>query len=189
MTVGLEALLREAVGAGSAIAAFNVYTLDQAAGVLDAATEARAAVILQVHPEGVGDGLLPLLHGLRAYADGSTVPVALHLDHCNDAAIAARALALGVDGVMADSSELAFDRNLEFVRGVVEEAARMGADVEGELGRLAGSEDGLSADQRAARLTDPRQAGGLRLTNWRGSARRLHRERPWRNTSGTVPGP
>jgi len=140
---------------GCAIAGCNVYTLDQAAGVMDAAVATRAPMILQVHPAGVGDGLWPLLAGLRVMADDALVPVAVHLDHCADGAVLRRAIASGVDGVMADGGTLNAGDNARLVADIATVARAAGIDVEAEMGRLAGTEDGWTVAEREARLTDP----------------------------------
>lgn len=136
-----------------AVPACNVYTLGQAAGVVDAAAAARAPVILQVHPSGVGDGLWPLLAGLRVLADAAPVPVAVHLDHCADEEVLRRAFADDLDGVMVDGSALDIEANGRLVADVSAAADR--PVIEAELGRLAGNEDGLTVAERESRLTDP----------------------------------
>ncbi len=151
----LSAMLRQASAAGCAVAACNVYTLDQAAGVLEAAETARTPMILQVHPDGAGDGLWPLVAGLRVLADAAAVPVAVHLDHCGDGAIVRHGVASGLDGVMVDGSRLELQENARFVQGLSAVAHAAGSEVEAELGRLAGGEDGWTVEARTARLTDP----------------------------------
>jgi tagatose 1,6-diphosphate aldolase GatY/KbaY len=150
-----SAILAAASAVSGAIPACNVYTLDQAAGVLDAAEETRSALLLQVHPDGLGEGMWPLLAGLRVLADAASVPVAIHLDHCPDLDVITHALDAGVDGVMADGSRLGIEENARFVRAVADLAHDQGVEVEAELGRLSGTEDGLTVEAREARLTAP----------------------------------
>lgn len=152
---GLRDMLASATAARVAVAACSVYTLDQAAGVLDAATIARAPIVLQVHPRGVGDLIGALIAGLRRLAEEASVPVAVQLDHCDDLTTIESALALGVDGVMADGSAMDQGPNAALVHSAVRSARSTGALVEAELGRLGGSEDGLSVDALRARMTDP----------------------------------
>lgn len=59
---------------------------------------------------------------------------------------------------MADGSRLEYAENLAFTREMATLARAAGRSVEGELGRLSGSEDGLSVSEIEARLTDPDQA-------------------------------
>ncbi len=151
----LADLLGEAQEARVAIPACSVYTLDQAAGVIDAAQDTGAPVILQVHPQGIGDLLAPLLVGLGHLADTASIRAAVCLDHCDDVATIRTAIDLGVDGVMADGSALATTDNASFVRLAVEAATPTLVLVEAELGRLSGTEDGLTVDERVAAMTDP----------------------------------
>lgn len=156
-------LLRAAASRRCAVAAFNTYTIDQAAGVIDAANHERSPVILQVHPGGRRDLLWPLIAALRVIADEASVPVAVQLDHTSEPGTMARAVDLGVDSVMVDGSELAFDANVAFVRDVRERLRPRGVDIEAELGRIAGTEDGISIDERSARMTDPLEAAAFPL--------------------------
>jgi fructose/tagatose bisphosphate aldolase len=58
---------------------------------------------------------------------------------------------------MADGSKLAYEENLEFVAAAVRLAARYGAGVEAELGRIEGDEE-IALAAASGRLTDPAQA-------------------------------
>jgi tagatose 1,6-diphosphate aldolase GatY/KbaY len=150
-------MLVAARSAGYAVAACNVYTLDQARGVVIAAEEAASPLILQVHPNGVGPLLWPLVAGLRSLADEADVPVGLQLDHSADRVLLSRAVGSGVDAIMADGSDLSPDANARLVAEAAHAARAAGLDVEAEMGRLSGSEDGATVEARAARLTDPDQ--------------------------------
>ncbi|MBX3029916.1 MAG: class II fructose-bisphosphate aldolase [Chloroflexi bacterium] len=156
-----SAILAATSAVGGAIPACNVYTLDQAAGVVEAAEATRSGLLLQVHPDGLGEGIWPLIAGLRVLADAASVPVAVHLDHCADPEVIARAIEAGVDGVMADGSRASLDDNARFVRATVDLAHPRGVEVEAELGRLSGTEDGLTVEAREARLTSPSDVPGF----------------------------
>lgn len=157
----LPALLDIARQRHCAIAAFNVYTIDQAAAVVDAAIERRAPVILQAHPSGRGTLLVPLIRALRAIADAAPVSVTVQLDHTSDPGLWMAAVAAGVDSVMADGSASDFETNVSIVREAVATVGPAGVAVEAELGRLAGAEDGSRIADRDARMTDPDQVMSL----------------------------
>jgi tagatose 1,6-diphosphate aldolase GatY/KbaY len=59
---------------------------------------------------------------------------------------------------MADGSHLDYDANIEFTRTITEMAHEQGIGVEAELGRISGTEDGLTIEAFEARFTDPSQA-------------------------------
>jgi tagatose 1,6-diphosphate aldolase GatY/KbaY len=59
---------------------------------------------------------------------------------------------------MADGSHLPFADNVAFTQQMAELVHQWGGTVEAELGRLTGTEDGLSVPEYEAKLTDPGQA-------------------------------
>ena len=123
--------------------------------MLAAGEAASSPIILQVLPDGSGDAIWSLITGLRVLADAASVPVAVHLDHCSDLAVLRRAIGSGVDGPARTARGWIFAANARFVADVATEAHEAGVDVEAELGRLAGSEEGWTVDAREARLTRP----------------------------------
>lgn len=159
MLISLKELLGTARDNGFALGAFNVYNLEGALAVIRAAESVDSPVILQVLPSALeigGDALIALC---RTAAGTARVPAAVHLDHCNDRGLIWSALEAGVSSVMADGSALTFDDNCRFTRKIAELAQKFGALVEGELGFLAGSEDGKTVAETQAHLTQPHQAG------------------------------
>jgi tagatose 1,6-diphosphate aldolase GatY/KbaY len=88
----------------------------------------------------------------------TSVPVAVHLDHSTQTADITAALAAGVTSIMADGSHLPYPDNTAFTRQMVSLAHAHQAAVEAELGRLSGTEDGLTIPEYEAKLTDPAQA-------------------------------
>ena len=81
------------------------------------------------------------------------------IDHADDEASIQAALSAGVDGVMADGSGYPLDENMVWTARMAALAHASGATVEAELGRLAGEEDGLSIDEKDAKMTDPAVVG------------------------------
>ena len=153
-----EQLLRQARRGGYAVGAFNVYTLEGVRAVVSAAVGARSPAILQVLPKALELGGTPLIALCLEAARKAAVPMSVHLDHCPTETTIQTALEAGISSVMADGSHLPLEENLTFTRRIVTLAANKGQTVEGELGRLGGTEDGLTVAQRESRLTDPDQA-------------------------------
>lgn len=151
-------LVADARARQTAVGAFNIYTLDQAVAVVDAAEAARSAIILQVHPGGVGRLLRPLLAGVARIAEASTIGVSIQLDHATEIEHARVAIGEGADSIMADGSTLQYRENVALVSRVVQMAHAQGVAVEGELGRLAGSEDGWTVGELESSLTNPGEA-------------------------------
>lgn len=158
MLVSMIDLLAAARAGGYAVGAFNVYNLEGVRAVVAAAEEARSPAMLQLHPAALAAGGAPLLALCLAAARGARVPLAVHLDHAAERAAIEQALAEGGLSVMVDGSHLPYEDNLAFTQAMTALARARGAAVEAELGRLGGTEDGLTVAERDARLTDPARA-------------------------------
>lgn len=62
---------------------------------------------------------------------------------------------------MVDGSHLSFEDNLALTCRVVKQAHAKGLPVEAEIGRLSGTEDGITVEEYEARLTSVDQVGLL----------------------------
>jgi tagatose 1,6-diphosphate aldolase GatY/KbaY len=158
MMASVRELLQTAQAGGYAIGAFNVYNLEGVAAVVRTAESEQSPVMLQIHPASLHLGGHLLISLCLAAAKQALVPVGVHLDHSASLTDIREALELGVPSVMADGSPLPYEENIAFCREAVSLARAAGADVEVELGRLSGTEDGLTVSERNAKLTDPAQA-------------------------------
>jgi tagatose 1,6-diphosphate aldolase GatY/KbaY len=158
MLTTMITLLGEARSAGYAIGAFNVYNLEGVRAVVAAAEATRSPAMLQLHPSALQHGGRPLLALSLEAARSATVPIAVHLDHSVSSGDIGAALEAGLASVMADGSHLAYDDNVAFTRAMVSLAHAHGAGVEAELGRLSGTEDGLTVPEYESKLTNPDHA-------------------------------
>ena len=143
---------------GIAVGSFNVYNLEGAVAVIRSSEQEKLPVILQIAPvslESVGSALVALT---LAMAEDSTVPTSVHLDHCPQQDQIDRVVSMGLRSVMADGSHLSYEENIDFTFNVVNKMRSFGGFVEGELGRLTGTEDGLTIPEYESLLTDPDQA-------------------------------
>src|SRR5215468_12326856 len=107
----------------------------------------RSPVMLQLHPGALQYGGQPLVTLCLAAAQTATVPVTVHLDHSTAPAAIEAALQAGVTSVMADGSHLSYEDNVTFTRAMVTLAHVHQGVVEAELGRLTGTEDGLTVPE------------------------------------------
>lgn len=158
MLVSTVELLNAARKGSYAIGAFNVYNLEGARAVVAAAEAERSPVMLQILPGALTHGGPPLVALCLTAAREASVPMAAHLDHSASADDIQAALDAGLNSIMADGSHLSYDENVAFTQQMVDLVHRQGGTVEAELGRLTGSEDGLTVPEYEARLTDPGQA-------------------------------
>ena len=142
MLVNLKYVLDMAEEGGFCIPAFNVYNMESAMGVLQAAEEMRAPIIMQVYPrlmkEETGYFLSPVI---LAAAKKATVPVCFHLDHGPSELETTRSLRYGATGIMLDGSTLPFEENIALTRRVVETCKFVDVQVEGELGHVGTTND------------------------------------------------
>ncbi len=142
MLVNLKYVLDMAEKGGFCIPAFNVYNMESVIGVLQAAEEMRAPIIMQVYPrlmkEETGYFLSPVI---LAAAKKATVPVCFHLDHGPSELETTRSLRYGATGIMLDGSTLPFEENIALTRRVVETCSHVDVQVEGELGHVGTTND------------------------------------------------
>ena len=162
--VTTKEMFEKAYKEGYAVGAFNVNNMEIIQGIVEAASELNAPVILQVSA------------GARKYANpiylkklveaavecnkqsGKDIPIVLHLDHGPDFETCKDCIDAGFTSVMIDGSKYSFEENVEITKKVVEYAHPRGVVVEAELGKLAGVEDDVSVNQDDAMYTDPNEA-------------------------------
>ncbi len=128
----------------AAINIINDLTMD---AVIAAAEELRAPILVQTSPKTVKQTGLDVVYAMWVeMARRTTVPVALHLDHCPDRDVISDCLAKGWSSVLFDASKLTVEENKRQCIEVVAEARRYGADVEGEIEGFKRTED-LTRDE------------------------------------------
>lgn len=147
MLVNLQTILKNADEQGYAVPAFNVYNMETVMGVIKAAEEMRAPVIMQFYSRlattGFADYLAPII--LKA-AEMASVPVCMHLDHGAGYEPAAIALKNGASGIMVDFSTLSLEENIEKTAAAVKILSAMNIGVEGEIGHIGSAADGVPTD-------------------------------------------
>jgi len=157
-----QAMLAKALENGYAVGAFNISNMETIQAVAAAAKAANAPVIIQATPGTVKyAGIAYLLGLVRAAAEGAGAGIALHLDHGEDFETCKLCVDAGFTSVMIDGSKLDFADNVALTKEVCEYAHERGVPVEAELGRLAGIEESVEADSRAAAFTAPGEAAAF----------------------------
>ena len=139
--VDMKDMLKHAYDHSYAVGAFEVVSLDFLEGIMQAAENARAPVILSLaesHFECFDFELL--MPSVEAAARRSQVPVALHFDHGTSLASAIKGINRGCNGVLVDVSHEDFIKNTRITKEVVTTAHACGVSVEGELGYVPGVE-------------------------------------------------
>ncbi|MFA5385211.1 MAG: ketose-bisphosphate aldolase [Eubacteriales bacterium] len=142
-----------------AVGAFNVNNMEIIQGIVDAAKEEQAPLILQVSAGARKYAKhIYLMKLVEAAEQDSGLSICLHLDHGEDYEICKSCVDGGFTSVMIDGSKLPFAENIALTKKVVEYAHARGVVVEAELGRLAGVEDEVNVSAEDSSYTDPDQA-------------------------------
>jgi len=151
-------MFEEAYAGGYAIGAFNVNNMEMIQGIVEAAKEVKAPLILQVSA-GARKYANPLYlkKMVEAAVEDSGLPICLHLDHGDSFELCKSSIDGGFTSVMIDASHHSFEENIKITKQVVEYAHGKGVVVEAELGRLAGIEDAVNVSEKDSRFTDPSQ--------------------------------
>ena len=143
-----------------AIAAVNVFTMEQIHGLFRAGEKANAPFIVQITPVSRNYAHPKMLIGMiRAAAKiYPKAKFAVHLDHGVESHIFDAIDSESYDSVMIDASHDDFRQNVKRTRAVVEKANAKHIFVEAELGVLSGVEDDISIDEKMAKYTHPDEA-------------------------------
>lgn len=156
--VSTKEMFKKAYEGGYAIGAFNVNNMETVQGIVDAAKETHAPLILQVSSGARKYAKhVYLYHLIQAAVEDSGLQIALHLDHGDSFELCKSCIDGGFTSVMIDASHHDFADNIKITRQVVEYAHDRGVSVEAELGRLAGIEDAVNVSEKDSSYTDPGQ--------------------------------
>ena len=153
-------ITREAAKGGYAVGAFNITSINQMQGVVEAAIEKNAPLIIQasVSPSKF---LKPevIVAVYRTLANQAPVPICLHLDHCTEVEYCKKLADVGYTNIMIDASKQPFEENIRQTKEVVDYChANSDASVEGELGTVSGVEDQIIVAENEAALCNPQEA-------------------------------
>ena len=158
MLADMNFWLRDAQAKGYAIPHFNTWNSEMLLGVMDAAHEADAPVIISFGTGFVQNTIFeefaPMMVSIATHA---TVPTILHWDHGRSFEIVLNAYQHGMNAVMRDASKLSFEENIAETKRVVDFYHPRGIPVEAELGHV--GDPGTYEDVLAGYdYTDPGQA-------------------------------
>ena len=157
MLVNMKDLLADAEKGNYAVGSFSVANMEMVLGVIKAAEELNAPIILQIAEVRLKQSPLEVIGPLMvAAAKCAKVPVAVHFDHGKTMEKISQALNIGFTSVMFDGSHLPLDENIAQTNEVIAKARQYGAAVEAEIGCVGGSEDG--SEDIAINCTKPEDA-------------------------------
>lgn len=139
---------------GYAIGAFSAHNAETIRAILLAAEQEQAPIMIQVGQKVISVmGLKPMKAMIDAFMHDITVPVCIHLDHSRSFEQSMQAVQAGFQSVMFDGSHLSFDENVRITRAVADVAHALNIGMEGEIGKIGGTEDDISVDEKDALIT------------------------------------
>ena len=156
MVVLPKALFKKCYGK-YAIAAVNVFTMEQVHGLFRAGERANAPFLVQITPVARNYAHSIMLSAMIDAASKiySKAVYAVHLDHGNEEHALHAITSNKYHSVMIDASHDDFETNVKRTRKIVDEAHKKDMHVEAELGILSGVEDDISIDEKKAKYTQP----------------------------------
>ncbi|NLJ98222.1 MAG: class II fructose-1,6-bisphosphate aldolase [Tissierellia bacterium] len=159
MLVTGNEILQDAHKKGYGVGAFNVNNMEIVQAIIEAAEETNSPVILQASQGGLKYAGIEYVAELgKLAARNAKVPVAVHLDHGTDFDQVMLCIRHGFSSVMIDGSRFELEENIGITKKVVEVAHAVGVSVEAELGKIGGTEDHITVDEKDATFTDPKEA-------------------------------
>lgn len=164
MLVNLRDISAIAKQNNMAVGAFNSPNLETVRAAIDTAEKLNLPVIID-HAEG-HESITPLKDMgpvMVALAERATVPVCVHLDHCEHLSYMRRALEMGFTGAMFDGSTQPYEYNVEYGARAAEMCHDFDCGLECELGSMGAREMGAGHENEndghgPAIYTDPDQA-------------------------------
>ncbi|MDT9552480.1 class II fructose-bisphosphate aldolase family protein [Streptococcus mutans] len=159
MYTTLRELTDKAEKLNMAIGAFNMHNLEMLPDMIRGAKEMGAPIIIQTSVDTAKYiGYSVIVAVVKELANQNMVDVALHLDHARDLDAIKDAIAAGYSSIMFDGSNLSFKENILKTKLVVDYAHTRGVTVEGELGTIGGTEEGISVSEDDKIYTRPEDA-------------------------------
>ncbi len=140
-----------------AIAAVNVFTMEQVHGLFRAGERANAPFLVQITPVARNYAHTLMLSAMIDAASKiyPKAVYAVHLDHGNEEHALEAIVSNKYNSVMIDASHDDFETNVKRTRKIVDEAHKKDIVVEAELGVLSGVEDDIAIDEKLAKYTKP----------------------------------
>lgn len=162
MLSNVKEILLNAQKGGYAVGAFNVSNMEMAQGVVMAALDRRAPLIVQITENAMkyaGAKELTEIVKIVIAERSEDVPIGLNLDHGKTFEIAKKAVDLGFNAVMIDGSRLSFTENISLSKRVADFVNSNGVAIQAELGIVPYlGEIDLSEVDWTKLLTDPDKA-------------------------------
>ncbi|WP_140919168.1 class II fructose-bisphosphate aldolase [Limnobaculum xujianqingii] len=152
-------MIQQAWKGGYAIGAFSAHNAETIRAILLAAEQEQSPVMIQIGQRVINTlGLQPMKEMVDAFMAECSVPVCIHLDHSRSFEQTMQAVRAGFHSVMFDGSHLSFEENVRITHAVAQVAHALDIGSEGEIGKIGGTEDDISVDEKDAFITSCEEA-------------------------------
>ena len=162
MLTSVKEILLKAQAGKYAVGAFNVSNMEITQGVVMAAAEHRAPIIVQITENAMkyaGAKEIAEIVKIVIAERSEDIPIGLNLDHGKTFESAKKAIELGFNAVMIDGSRLSFTENINLSKRVADLASGDAITIQAELGIVPYlGEIDISEVGWSKLLTDPEKA-------------------------------
>lgn len=141
-----------------AVPAFNISDYNMFNGIMEAAEEKNAPVIIAIHPDELSHITTEMVKGIIERIHNSSIPAVVHLDHGGTFSQVVTAIRAGFTSVMIDASSQPYEDNVATCLKVCEAAHAVNVSVEGELGTIGNTDSVETTAPDQILYTDPEQA-------------------------------
>lgn len=143
-----------------AIAALNIWSMEQVLALFEAGERAGSPFIVQMTPVARNYAGAKMLIGMveAAAKQFPKTIFATHIDHGNEEHVLDAIKSDSFTSVMIDASHDPFEQNVARTKHIVQEAHAKDIAVEAEIGVLSGVEDDLTIEENKALYTQPEEA-------------------------------
>lgn len=155
------AILHAARQGGYAVPGMCCYNMESIIATVRAAEARHSPAMVLLFPWALQYAGTSLVKLAADACHNASVPMSLHLDHCQTPELVRRAADIpdGFDSIMCDMSHYDKDENLRLTRELVQYCHARGIAAEAEPGRIEGGEDGVAATaDLEGLLTTPEEA-------------------------------
>lgn len=157
--VDMKDMLHHAYRHGYAVGAFGVAGWDIMEGVVAAAENMRAPIILSVSKSYPGtDNIESLARAVIEIGQRAAIPVTLQIEVDDDPQAAEAAIGMGCGGVVFNASSRPLPDNVALTQKVVSLAAPHGMLVAGQVGQLESGQANDAAESAPGGATSPLEA-------------------------------
>ena len=138
----MSTILQEVDRQNTAVIAFDCMHYESIAWLIKAGEALGVPVMVMLYPSMSKFIPLETFAAIaKSEAAKASIPVGLHLDHCEDFDMIMHAMKAGFTSVMIDGSKRPFAENVKVTREIVKIGHALGVDVEAELGRVGTASD------------------------------------------------